>query len=216
MGSTSNYWQQLNHQALPTFSAQNNVEYGGQVWVATIQSLVSRYKNGKLALIALLLSKSLLMKRIMLQTKTCGQVLKIFSNARFIGATATPCRLDGQGQHKDCGGLYDNLMQAEQLKDNATQWLIANGYLSDYEYWCPPTDGIDFTKLKKAKLILRSIHLIRQLRILNWLQDLLLSNTKACVVENAIFCMQYQLKMRDYLLKHLSKQDLAQHISHHH
>ncbi|MBP9788131.1 MAG: DEAD/DEAH box helicase family protein [Acinetobacter sp.] len=135
------------------FQRKNKVEHGGHVWVATIQSLVSRYKNGKLGIDCAAVEQVIIDEaHHVAEQNMWASVKDIFPNARFIGATATPCRLDGQGQHKDCGGLYDNLVQAEQLKDNATQWLIANGYLSDYEYWCPPTDGIDFTKLRKGKI----------------------------------------------------------------
>lgn len=135
------------------FQRKNKVECGGQVWVATIQSLISRHKNGKLGIDCDAIEQVIIDEAHHVADQNMWASVKdIFPNARFIGATATPCRLDGQGQHKDRGGLYENLIQAEQLKDNATQWLIANGYLSDYEYWCPPTDGIDFTKLKKSKI----------------------------------------------------------------
>lgn len=39
---------------------------------------------------------------------------------------------------KIAGGLFDQLVQVEQLKDNGTLWLIANGYLAEYEAYCPP------------------------------------------------------------------------------
>lgn len=121
----------------------------GNVYVITIQSLVSKYKFGKLTIDCDSIEQIIIDEAHHVADQNMWASLgRIFKYARFIGCTASPCRLDGQGMHKDCGGLYDNLIQAEQLKENATQWLIAHDYLSDYEYWCPPTEGMDVSKLK--------------------------------------------------------------------
>ena len=133
------------------FQERHNINYGGDIWVGTVQSIASRYKLGRLNLDCEAVEQIIIDEAHHVANQNMWAKLKqIFPNVRFIGATATPCRLDGQGMHKDDGGLFDNLVQAEQLKDNATQWLIANGYLSDYEYWCPPTDGIDFGLLRMS------------------------------------------------------------------
>lgn len=137
------------------FQRNNNVEYGGTVWIATIQSLISRFKRGRLKLDISLIEWVLIDEtHHVAKDNIWAQLKDIFSDpllvnqVRYIGATATPCRLDGKGLHKDCGGLFDRLVQAEQLKENSTQRLIAMGRLSDYDYWCPETNGIDFSKLK--------------------------------------------------------------------
>lgn len=133
------------------FQERHNVNYGGDIWVGTVQSITSRYKLGRLNLDCEAVEQLIVDEAHHVASQNMWAKLKdIFPNARFIGATATPCRLDGQGMHKEDGGLFDNLVQAEQLKENATQWLIANSYLSDYEYWCPPLDCIDFKALQRG------------------------------------------------------------------
>ncbi|MCU4589072.1 DEAD/DEAH box helicase [Acinetobacter ursingii] len=133
------------------FQQRHYIEYSGNIWVGTIQSIISRYKLGRLNLDCEAVEQIIVDEAHHVANQNMWAKLKdIFPNARFIGATATPCRLDGQSMHKKDGGLFDQLVQAEQLTDNATQWLIANNYLSDYEYWCPPTDGIDFGLLRMS------------------------------------------------------------------
>ena len=109
------------------------------VYVGTIQSIIARHKAGRLNIDTNLPYQIIIDEcHHVANGNMWAKLGEIFPNARFIGATATPCRLDGQGLHKDCGGLFDELVQAEQLKDNGTLWLIANGYLADYEAYCPP------------------------------------------------------------------------------
>lgn len=133
------------------FQERHNINYGGDIWIGTVQSITSRHKLGRLNLDCETVEQIIVDEAHHVANQNMWAKLKdIFPNARFIGATATPCRLDGQGMHKEDGGLFDNLIQAEQLKENATQWLIANNYLSDYEYWCPPLDCIDFKSLKRG------------------------------------------------------------------
>lgn len=130
------------------YQRNNGVEYCGDIVVASLQSLVSLFKRGKLAIDRMAIEQVIIDESHHLaKGNQWAEVRHIFPNARFIGATATPCRLDGRGLHKECGGVFDRLVQAEQLAENGTQWLIGNGYLCDYEYWCPPT-SIDYGKLK--------------------------------------------------------------------
>lgn len=147
-----------NHQIIGTplitrrcqlFQRNHGIEYDGNIWVGTVQSIISRYKRGKLDLDRNSIEQVIIDEaHHVARDNIWAQMSEVFPNARYLGCTATPCRLDGQGMHKDCGGLFENLIQAEQLTEKATQWLIGNNYLSDYEYWSPPTNGIDFSKLK--------------------------------------------------------------------
>lgn len=59
------------------------------------------------------------------------KILEKYSNAYVLGVTATPIRLDGKG----LGNVFQEMILGEQ-----TEWLINNGYLSDYEYNAPPVD----------------------------------------------------------------------------
>ena len=117
----------------------NMVIKKNNVYVGTIQSIAARYKTGRLNLDTSLPYQIIIDEcHHVADGNMWAKLGEIFPNARFIGCTATPCRLDGQGLHKNCGGLFDQLVQAEQLKDNGTLWLIANGYLAEYEAYCPP------------------------------------------------------------------------------
>ncbi len=53
---------------------------------------------------------------------------------KIIGVTATPERLDGRGLSE----LYGDISYGPSM-----QWAIENGYLSNFKYFCPPTEGID-------------------------------------------------------------------------
>jgi len=56
-----------------------------------------------------------------------------YPEARILGVTATPERLDGRGLSE----LYDVLVEGPKL-----QALIEAGFLSDFRYFCPPIEGL--------------------------------------------------------------------------
>ena len=119
------------------------------VYVGTIQSIAARYKTGRLNLDTSLPYQIIIDEcHHIADGNMWAKLGEIFPNARFIGCTATPCRLDGQGLHKNSGGLFDKLVQSDLLKDKGTLWLIANGYLADYEAYCPPIIDIDLPALR--------------------------------------------------------------------
>lgn len=64
-----------------------------------------------------------------------GKAVALFPNARGLGVTATPERLDrkGLGSHND--GVFDIMVQGPN-----TAWMIDNGFLSKYKIACPPSD----------------------------------------------------------------------------
>ncbi len=74
-----------------------------------------------------------------------GHLQELFPNARFVGFTATPARLDGESLHISNGGVFERLVQAESLQNNSVQQLIAAGYLARPVVWAP------LQKPKKAK-----------------------------------------------------------------
>lgn len=59
---------------------------------------------------------------------TWQKIISAFPKAYITGLTATPCRLDG----KSLGSIYTDLIEGV-----SAQWLIDNGYLSDYRYFAP-------------------------------------------------------------------------------
>lgn len=128
---------------------RHGVSYGGDVWVGSVQSIISHYKRGKLAVDPLTIEQVIIDEcHHVAKDNMWAKMGEVFPNARFIGVTATPCRLDGQGLGKEFGGLFDRLVQAEQLRENSKRWLISNGYLCDFEYWCPPT-RVNYSLLKQ-------------------------------------------------------------------
>ena len=57
------------------------------------------------------------------------KVLDRYPNARILGATATPCRLDGRG----LGEVYEHMVIGPTVR-----WLTEKGFLSPAEYYAPP------------------------------------------------------------------------------
>jgi len=64
--------------------------------------------------------------------RTWRQVLAKWPDARLLGLTATPCRLDGQHFCREKGGIYDEIVIGP-----APAELIAGGFLADYKIFAP-------------------------------------------------------------------------------
>lgn len=69
-----------------------------------------------------------------------GQLTELFPNARIVGFTATPVRMDGESLHVEKGGLFDGLVQAKSLRENSTATLIERGYLSAFRVYAARTE----------------------------------------------------------------------------
>lgn len=149
----------INHQIIAckkiikrcqVFQRKYGVKHTGSVYVGSIQSLVSWYKRGHLSLDVLNDWQVLIDEahHVVYQNQW-HKLSEIFPHARYIGATATPCRMDNIGLHKDCGGLFDELVVAKELERNSTAKLISKGYLSDYVCYSWPEDltNQDLTQL---------------------------------------------------------------------
>ena len=65
--------------------------------------------------------------------KTYRTLWEMWPEAKFLGLTATPCRLSGEG----FGELFDVLLQSEDI-----QWFIDKGWLSDFEYVSARPDSL--------------------------------------------------------------------------
>lgn len=86
----------------------------------------------------------------MIEENKWGKLCKIFKNSRVIGATATPCRLDGVLLKRDKGGVFDVLLQAESLKENSIDTLIKRRFISPFKcYGIEPIFDIAALKLGK-------------------------------------------------------------------
>jgi len=70
-----------------------------------------------------------------LKNNKWGKVAALFTNARGLYPTATPCRADGQGLGSHADGILDALIQGPRMRD-----LIDAGHLTDYRIFAPPSD----------------------------------------------------------------------------
>lgn len=95
--------------------------------------------------------------------RSYARIFEYYQNARFLGTTATPARLDGRGLRK----LYDNVDGFEELVTGiTTQQLIERGYLSQFRLFGNPlldtsqtkikTTGGDFNKKELAEFALQA------------------------------------------------------------
>lgn len=64
-----------------------------------------------------------------------GKAVDMFPNARGLGVTATPLRLDGKGLGRSTHGVMDDLIVGTDMKT-----LISRGYLTDYKIYAPAAD----------------------------------------------------------------------------
>ena len=74
--------------------------------------------------------------------KTYRTLWKQWPKAKFLGLTATPCRLNGS----PFTDLFDVLLQSEDI-----QWFIKEGWLSDFEYVSAAPDSIEMQRVKGLK-----------------------------------------------------------------
>ena len=71
----------------------------------------------------------------MLRENKWGKAAQMFSNARWLGVTATPMRADGKGLGAHADGLMHKMVFAPTMRE-----LIRMGYLTDYRIYAPPSD----------------------------------------------------------------------------
>jgi superfamily II DNA or RNA helicase len=64
-----------------------------------------------------------------------GKAVALMPNARGLSVSATPTRTDRIGLGRHAGGVIDVMVQGPTMRD-----LIAQGYLTDYRIFAPPSD----------------------------------------------------------------------------
>ena len=113
---------------------RNYIERGHQTRrVASIDSLLAHHKRLRLEIdMELPWLIAIDEAHHVIPDNKWGRLHKLFPNARIVGFTATPARMDGESLHVSKGGLFDGLVQAESLRVNGTHTLIERGYLSDF------------------------------------------------------------------------------------
>lgn len=107
------------------------VKHGARLVIASIQTIVRRLDG-----LEWLKPNQIIADECHLSlAATWRRVLAHWSDARLLGLTATPWRLDGQSFAKADGGLYEALVLGPQPSD-----LIEWGNLAKYDAWGPPLD----------------------------------------------------------------------------
>lgn len=64
-----------------------------------------------------------------------GRAVDMLDEARLLFVTATPERADGKGLHEAADGYIE-----EMIEGPTVGWLMDQGYLCKYKYFCPETD----------------------------------------------------------------------------
>lgn len=70
-----------------------------------------------------------------------GKAIEMFPNAKGLGVTATPERLDKKGLGSHADGVFDMMIEGP-----TTRWLIDNQYLSKYKIAIPESDYKKYLK----------------------------------------------------------------------
>jgi DNA repair protein RadD len=78
-----------------------------------------------------------------IEASTWGEVLQHNRHARFLGVTATPCRLDGKGLGIAVGGFFDSIVSGPTVAE-----LIDLGRLAPPVVFAPPV-SVEITGVKK-------------------------------------------------------------------
>jgi superfamily II DNA or RNA helicase len=76
------------------------------------------------------------------------RIYEAFPNARCVGVTATPCRLNGGG----LGDVNDELVIGVSAK-----WLIENNFLAPYDYYAPSVADLTGLHVKVGEYVTKEI-----------------------------------------------------------
>ncbi len=113
---------------------QKNKDRGAEEQVVYVESIqkIARAKEGD-PLFAINFSLIIVDEAHHAVAKTYRRLWEMWPEAKFLGLTATPCRLSGEGFEN----LFDVLLQSEDI-----QWFIDKGWLSDFEYVSARPDSL--------------------------------------------------------------------------
>lgn len=81
----------------------------------------------------------------LLKENKWGKCTAYFPNARGLGVTATPERLDKKGLGSHADGVFDTMVEGP-----TTRWLIDNGFLSKYKIAIPESDYRNYLQDNKG------------------------------------------------------------------
>lgn len=109
--------------------AAGKPETGHPVQVASIPTLVRRIYPGKYRFDLVVIDEA----HHAVAGSGLGQILADQADAKRLGVTATPCRLDGKGLGVGAGGYFDALVSGPTVLE-----LIEQGYLAPPIVYAPP------------------------------------------------------------------------------
>lgn len=104
-------------------------EKGYPVQVASIATLARRLYPGKYRFDLIVIDEA----HHAVEGTGLGKILEAFPEARALGVTATPCRLDGRGLGREASGYFDALVEGPSVLE-----LIEAGYLARPVVYAPP------------------------------------------------------------------------------
>lgn len=104
-------------------------ETGQPVQVASIPTLARRLYPGKYRFDLVVIDEC----HHAVTGSNLGAILEALPDAKLLGVTATPCRLDGRGLGKSAAGFFDTLVEGPSVLD-----LIEAGYLARPVVYAPP------------------------------------------------------------------------------
>lgn len=115
-------------------------ETGHPVQVASIQTLARRLYPGKYRFDLIVIDEA----HHAVSGSGLGAILEALPDARLLGVTATPCRLDGRGLGKEAAGYFDALVEGPSVLE-----LIDAGYLARPVVYAPPAgQEVDVSRVK--------------------------------------------------------------------
>lgn len=104
------------------------------VTVISVDTLISRYDVYKIWVLSVQYWITDEAAHVLKENKW-GKAIKLFVNARGLGVTATPERLDRKGLGSHADGVFDVMVQGPP-----TKWGIQQGFLSKYKICIPVND----------------------------------------------------------------------------
>lgn len=105
------------------------------IQVASVQTLLRRIEKGRAPAFDFLIFD----EAHHCPSKSWAKIIANYPRARRLGLTATPYRLSGEG----LSDYFDTLVIGPSTAD-----LIADGYLSDYDLFMPPTPDLDLAGVR--------------------------------------------------------------------
>jgi DNA repair protein RadD len=129
--------------------AAGRPETGHPVQVASIPTLTRRLYPGKYRFDLVVIDEA----HHAVEGSGLGAILAELADAKRLGVTATPCRLDGKGLGLSTGGFFDTLVTGPSVLE-----LIEQGYLAPPVVYAPPeTVNLNAVKVRMGDYVIKEL-----------------------------------------------------------